>query len=71
MDPLDPQLLETVKADLMQLDGVEAVGESMAEGQPCVKVYFSNEDALHRANIARCNGIPILLIVSGEIRKQV
>ena len=68
---MDPQLLETVIADLMQLDGVEAVGESMADGHPCIKVYFSNEDALHRANIARCNGIPILLIVSGEIRKQI
>ena len=71
MDPLDPQLLETAKADLMQLDGVEAVGESMADGHPCIKVYFSNEDALHRAIIARCNGIPILLVVSGKILKQI
>ena len=71
MDPWEPQLFESVKAELMQLDGVEAVGEAMADGHPCIKVYFSNEDALHRAKVARCNGIPILLIVSGKIHKQI
>ena len=67
----DNQRLEALKLELMQVEGVVAVGESQIDQQRCLKVYFADAASLATAELSEFkNGIRIESCVSGEFSAQ-
>ena len=66
----DPEVINEFKAALMKLDGVQAVGESIADGKPCLKVYFLDDASMQTTLIPDAITIPVVKVVSGAIRPQ-
>ena len=70
MMKFDPELIEEFKTTLMRLSGVQAVGESIADGRSCLKVYFLDEATMNSTIIPDEIQIPIVKTVSGSIQSQ-
>lgn len=67
---MDPTSIEQFKVTLMKLNGVQAVGESVADGKPCLKVYFMDKATMTSTLIPDSIGIPVVKVVSGSIQSQ-
>jgi hypothetical protein len=67
----DLQRLKDLQLELMQVEGVVAVGESEIDQQRCLKVYFADAASLAAAGLSEFkNGIRIESCVSGEFNAQ-
>lgn len=67
-DPAQPEF-EFFRQSLMQIAGVQAVGEGIHEGKPCLHVYFDHEASLKAAVIPTPpRDIVVIKIVSGKIQ---
>lgn len=66
----DPKVIDEIKVSLMQLNGVQAVGELIADGKPCIKVYFLDEETMNATLIPDTTPVPVVKVVSGSIHSQ-
>lgn len=67
----DKQRLEALKLELMQVEGVVAVGESQIDQQLSLKVYFADAASLAAAGLSEFkSGIRVESCVSGEFSAQ-
>ncbi|MFT7632738.1 MAG: hypothetical protein ACI87E_003792 [Mariniblastus sp.] len=66
----DPKIIDEFKITLMQLNGVQAVGESIADGKPCLKAYFLDEAKMKATIIPDTVLIPVFKVISGSIHSQ-
>lgn len=66
----DPKVIDEYKTILMQLNGVQAVGESIADGTLCLKVYFLDEASMRATMIPDKIRVPVVRVVTGSIRSQ-
>jgi hypothetical protein len=65
--PMITQVLREHTDELMAIDDVVAVGESLCDGQPCIRVYLRQENAASRLQIpVEIEGIPVFVEVSGQ-----
>ena len=66
----DPRIIDKFKTILMELNGVQGVGESIADGKPCLKVYFLDKASMKSTVIPDTIRVPVLKVVSGSIQSQ-
>jgi len=71
MTEISPRQLKQIQQLWMQWDGVVAVGMSVSQASPCIKVYFSDPVALENAPVPeQVDGVHVVKVVSGEIEPQ-
>ena len=64
-------VLESTRQEILKLDGVQGLGESLWNDRPALKAFFSDEASLKRANLpAEISGIPVIGVTSGSFKKQ-
>lgn len=57
--------------DAIMQPGVTAVGESVCDGTPCIRIYIKEADeALERRLPRELAGVPVVVEVSGEFRAR-
>ena len=66
----EPSELSEFKRELMRVNGVQAVGESVSNGEFCFKVFFDSEQSLKDAVLPELGKIPIVCAISGSIEPQ-
>ncbi|MGI9291614.1 MAG: hypothetical protein ACR2QG_10115 [Gammaproteobacteria bacterium] len=60
--------IETHGPELMELKSVVGIGESLCNGQPCIRVYLSEADFQTLNEIpAKLDGITVIKEISGPI----
>ena len=65
------EILNRVRMEIMQIDGVQGVGESLWNDRPALKAFFLDHTSLNRANLpSSISGIPIISVVAGTFDKQ-
>lgn len=69
-EELEPFEMREFKRKLMRVNGVQAVGESVSNGEFCFKVFFDNEQSLEDAVLPEFGSISIVCAVSGSIEPQ-
>jgi hypothetical protein len=61
--------IENHGSELMELNHVVAVGESLCNGEPCIRVYLAQADHETLKQIpAELDGITVIKEISGPIR---
>lgn len=61
--------LERLSREIMQLRGVVAIGESLCDGEPCLRVYVADLTPAVEARIpSSFGGYRVVVEKSGEIR---
>lgn len=72
MAELTPQKLKSLQLKWLQLKGVVAVGKSLdQEKATCIKVYFSDLDALENLPVPdQVESMKVVKTVSGQIERQ-
>ncbi len=63
-------IIDEHREALMQ-PGVTAIGESICDGTPCIRIYLEKADPeLQRKLPAELSGVPVIVEVSGEVRAR-
>ena len=61
--------IEVHGPELMELNNVVGIGESLCNGQPCIRVYLAQADhQTLKAIPAELDGITVIKEISGSIR---
>jgi hypothetical protein len=62
------KLIESYGPDLMELDKVVGIGESLCNGEPCIRIYLSEADHTTLNEIpTELNGITVIKEISGPL----
>ena len=67
---MEPSDLREFKRKLMRVNGVQAVGESLSDGEFCVKVFFADEQSMKDAVFPELESVSIVCAISGSIETQ-
>ncbi|MDA7879900.1 hypothetical protein N9B41_00410 [bacterium] len=67
---MEPSDLREFKRKLMRVNGVQAVGESLSNGEFCFKVYFTDEQSMKDAVFPEFESVPIVCVIAGSIEPQ-